>query len=75
MYRDAFLAVRIRSSVLSFSVNATKTGIAANGFTTEKSELKLANNSAPMLKKKLEISIFSEIISNMAQRYAAVLPI
>lgn len=65
----AFVAVLTLSSCVKRLVNDKKTGIAASGFTTEKSEVKLASKSANAPKNHVLLSGFnSDTNSNIASK-------
>lgn len=55
----AFVAVFTLSAYVNRLVNDKKTGIAASGFTTEKSEVKLASKSANAPKYQVLLSGFN----------------
>lgn len=67
---DAFFAVRTLSSSVNRLVRDRNTGIAASGFATEKSEVKLASKSAIDVNKKEPSSGIaeSEISSNISPK-------
>ncbi len=61
-------AVLICSAGVCSSINDKKTGIAANGFTTENNDVKLANSNAPAPIKSVENGMIS-LKKSMLIRY------